>query len=119
MTAVLALLQGTFGKYIIYGVLALALVGGYFGWKWKVKNEARAVFQAEQLKQALKDNEKFRLQMEEIDRNRQAIIDDLNKKNDELEAQNRSITDWIDSEGKKSDRPSSEVLKETIRRFSK
>lgn len=120
MIALIGLLQGPFGKIIMWGLGALSLVGVYFGWKYKIKNEARAQFQAEQLRQALEDNEKFRKQMEEIDRNRQVVIEQLHRTNVELERQNRSITDWLDSEeGRKGDRPSSEILKETIRRMTK
>lgn len=123
IAAILALLEGPFGKLIMYAVGALFIVGSataaYFAWEHKIKVEALLEFNANQLAVSQAENAKFKTQLDAITKNGAAIADQLSQQQAKLDAQSKSINDWLATPAAaKDDRPSSNILKETIRRMS-
>lgn len=123
LTAILALLEGPLGRLIMYAVgaimLCIAAFTGYEVWKNKIENEALAQWNAQQIAQQKADNAQFQQQLQDIEKNAATVEQQLSKQNQALQDQNKSITDYLNSAAaKKSDRASSAILKETIRRMS-
>lgn len=124
MIAILAFLESPLGRLAMYGVMALFIaggtVGGYFYWKHTVKMEALAEYNAHQLAQAKADNDRFQKQLEELQKNGDAMSKKLDQQAAALQQKNKKIIDWLNSPEvkKKGDAPASDLLKETIRRLS-
>jgi disulfide bond formation protein DsbB len=124
MGFLVSLLAGPLGKIVMYIVGGLMLIGtvtgGYFIWKHNVKAQAVQEFNTKQLEQVNKDNQIFKNQMEQILKSQADIVKSVKTQQESIDAQSDSINDYLNTdEAKKSDRPSSELLKETIRRMSK
>ena len=69
-----------------------------------------------QLEQVVKDNNEFRIKLKGLEEANKQILLKLEKKNDKVIEKHTDVTRYIVSpEGQKTDRESSEVLKETVR----
>lgn len=119
MVAILALLEGPFGKLIMWGIGLLVFAGvtfgGYMEWKHKVQLEALVEFNAKQAAQAKADNTKFQTQLDTINKNATTIQTTLDKNATDQAARDKAVTDYLDTV---KDQPSSDILKETIKRLS-
>jgi uncharacterized protein HemX len=123
MLALLAFFESPLGKlagYAIMIVLAIGVtVGGYFVWRNHIQNQAMQVFNQQQMEQATKDRADFQKKLQQIDTLQNQILDNLQKQIDTAKNESDAIQEYLDSDQAKSiDRPSSEILKETIRRLS-
>ena len=111
--------MGRIQLYIIGGILLFgALTGFYYHWRQGIEREALLEYNQKQLEQNIADQEAYRVKMQLI----QKAQDELIKKNTEdkkvFEEKMNSARDYLDSaEAKKSDRPASEVLKETVKKL--
>ncbi len=123
MMALIAFLGSPFGKIVgwIVGALLLAGIatGGYFLWKNQVENRVLYEYNLKQAEQAAKDRAEFIEKIKEITIAQEEILEQLRQKNQESNALKDSIDEYLQSEeANQYDRPSSEILKETIRRLS-
>lgn len=83
------------------------------------KQVALQQYNITQLEQNVKDKQLFIEQQQAIFKNRDEEIDLLEKQKQALENKLKAIESEIDVEvGKGNDRPSSDILKETIRKLS-
>jgi hypothetical protein len=109
-------------RIYIYAIIAVvvfgALTGTYYSWRKSIERQALLEFNQKQLEQTMADQAEFRRKMQEIAEKQEAIL----KKNDEdrraFEDKIKGAQTFIESEeARKSDRPASELLKETIKRL--
>jgi len=109
-------------RIYIYAVIAVvvfgALTGTYYSWRKSIERQALLEFNQKQLEQTIADQAEFRRKMQEIAEKQEEIL----KKNDEerraFEDKIKGAQTFIESEeAKKSDRPASDLLKETIKRL--
>ena len=112
-----------FNKYIVYGVLALlatAFLTAYvLMWKASIRREALLEFNNNQLERTIKDQETFITNLKTLNESQKKIIAETQKRNEEISKQLADIEIYLNSEeAKKNDRPSSVVIRETIRRLS-
>lgn len=122
MLALLAFFESPLGKlagYVIIAILAAGvLFGGYYAWKVHVQNQAMQEFNQKQTEQADKDRKVFEEKMQKIEAVQNQILGNLQKQLDTVNEQSDILQDYLDSdEAKASDRESSAVLKETVRRL--
>lgn len=105
--------------YVIGAALFLAVViGGYYYWKGSVRDQALEDFNKKQIEQVLKDAADFRNKMNEVVKNQDFIIASKDIQIKELEKKISEINDYLDSpEVKKTDRPASDILKNTVRKL--
>ena len=83
------------------------------------KQSALQQYNINQLQQNVKDKDLYIQKMEEINKSKNKIVSDLYVERDKLEKKLKDIESSIDIEvGKGNDRPSSNILKETIRKLS-
>jgi Tfp pilus assembly protein PilN len=105
-------------KYAMYAMAALALVGIYFAWKNNVEQAALMEYNQKQMEQVIHDQQLFQQKMDEVQNNQKAIVEDLAKKNDELTQKLTDLNTFLDStEAKKEDKPSSTLLRSTIKQL--
>lgn len=109
-------------KIAIYGAIILVASGLLITAKIQYDNSIRRqqtqALEIRQLKQTLAEKEKFIKSKAAIEEFYKNIIEDISKKNKELNAKVDDITEYLNSkEAETLDRPSSEILKETIRRL--
>ena len=109
-------------RLYIYAIIAVvvfgALTGTYYSWRKSIERQALLEFNQKQLEQTMADQAEFRRKMQEIAEKQEAIL----KKNDEdrraFEDKIKGAQTFIESEeARKSDRPASDLLKETIKRL--
>jgi Flp pilus assembly protein TadB len=109
-------------RIYIYAVIAVvvfgALTGTYYSWRKSIERQALLEFNQKQLEQTIADQAEFRRKMQEIAEKQEEIL----KKNDEerraFEDKIKGAQTFIESEeARKSDRPASDLLKETIKRL--
>lgn len=122
MQFILALITSGSVKYIVYLILAVALgTGLYFSYQSRLEVERQnALYQynINQLEQLVKDKEKQIQQLTQINKDKDDAVALLQKQQKELEDKFKSIESNIDVEtGKGNDRPSSNILKNTIRKL--
>lgn len=123
MLALLAFFESPLGKLAGYAIIALlsagVIFGGYYAWKVHVQNQAMQEFNQKQADQAEKDRKVFAEKMQKIEAVQNQILGNLQKQIQAANEQQDMIQDYLDSdEAKASDRESSEILKETVRRLS-
>lgn len=123
MLALLAFFESPLGKLAGYVIIALlsagVIFGGYYAWKVHVQNQAMQEFNQKQAVQAEKDRKVFEEKMQKIEAVQNQILGNLQKQIQAANEQQDMIQDYLDSdEAKASDRESSAILKETIRRLS-
>ena len=102
------------GSIILLGTLS----GIYYSWRKGIERAALDEYNQKQLEQYIKDQEEFRKKMEDI----KTEQDELRKKNEEdkkeFDVKIDKARDYVNSEeAKKSDRPASVILKETIKKL--
>lgn len=117
---------GLFGgsKVIIYVFIAFTVVGSclgiYYAWKRDVERQALMEFNQRQMEQSLKDQQEFMKKQEKISRAQQEAARELVEENQKISRKIGSVTGYLSSaDAKKSDRPASDVLKNTIEQLSK
>src|SRR5256885_7474798 len=105
--------------YIVgFLIIAALVVGGYLYWKHNVTTTAQLKFNNQQLEQTIKDQQEFIDQTKKINDDQNQIIIDLNKTNAELALKLKDVDDFLNSpDAEKSNRESSDVIKETIKRL--
>lgn len=113
-----------FNKYIVYAIIAaiaIAILTTYvIMWKASIRQQALLEFNNKQLEQIIKDQQTFLKQMNEVNEKQKQILQDLTKKNDELNSKLTDIESYLNSEeSTKDNRESSNVLKETFRQLGK
>lgn len=122
ITSIVSFLMSPIGRMVGMGVGALLLVGVLLG-LYKLHNdsirrEALAVYNRTQLKQLLKDQRDFISKMNELSELQKRTIADLQKQNDMLNTKLGVVDTYLSSqEARNADKPSSEVLKNTIRQL--
>lgn len=102
--------------YLIFGMIVFgSIMTTYYVWKQGIKREALLEYNQRQLEQTLKDKEELLKTQEDLNRAREQTLRELEKENEKLSEQLDSISEYLDSaDAKKSDRPSSLVIKRTI-----
>lgn len=113
----LGLLGGS--KILVYLFVSMFLFGSvtttYYVWRRAIKREALMEYNQRQLEQTIKDKEELLKAQEDVNRAREQALKDLETENQKLNEQLGSITEYLDSaDAKKSDRPSSLVIRKTI-----
>ncbi len=122
ITSIVSFLMTPIGRMVGMGVGALLLVGVLLG-LYKLHNdsirrEALAVYNRTQLEQLLKDQRDFISKMNELSELQKRTIVDLQKQNDMLNTKLSVVDTYLSSqEARNADKPSSEVLKNTIRQL--
>ena len=106
-------------KIAIYIILAVMFIGSltatYLSWVSSIKHEALIEFNQEQIKKSAKEQQDFMIAQKEIFGNQQASIQQLLEQNSKLTNKINNINTFLSSDiAKKSDRPSSDVLKKTL-----
>ena len=109
-------------KYVIYALVIVGVVVGSFifirTWENDIKKSALNDFNNKQLEQVIKDQNKFQVQLEQLNKSQQAIVDDMNIQNQSLVNKLNTVTTYLDSnQAKKDNRSSSTVLKNTIKKL--
>lgn len=109
-------------KPLAYVLLMLAISGGgwyaYHHWVHNIQQTQIKEDNTKQLEQMAKDIKALQDKTNALDDANTAILDQLNKKNVAVRETHDKIGAYIASpEARKSDRESSEILKETIRRL--
>jgi 2,4-dienoyl-CoA reductase-like NADH-dependent reductase (Old Yellow Enzyme family) len=101
-------------------VIALGLVyAAYNHFVDGVKEGQKTEDQNIVYKQALEDIETLKKKTDALDEAQSAIIIQLNKKNETVITKQETVRTYLQSEeARKSDRPSSDVIKETVRKLS-
>jgi hypothetical protein len=105
--------------YAIIAVVVLGtLTGTYYSWRKSIERQALLEYNQKQLEQNMADQAEFRRKMQEIAEKQEEIV----KKNAEdrkaFEDKISNAQTYIDSEEvRKSDRPASNILKETVKRL--
>lgn len=105
--------------YIICIVLGTGiLAGGYFIWKHNVQATAQLKFDNEQLKQVIAEQDEFIKQSKAIAESQDQFLKDLTAQNENLNANLKNLDDFLNAPLTiQQDRPSSAILKETIRQL--
>ena len=109
-------------KVIIYiaGMVLIVglIVGGYLYWKHDVQANADLQLENVQLKQTIADQQNYITQLNAINAANQQSITDLQTANTQVNAQLKSVEDYLyNPSTAKDDRPSSVILQETIRQL--
>jgi Flp pilus assembly protein TadB len=106
-------------KIVIYLVLALVVSGAigaaYLGWKHNIEQQVVLELNQRQLEQTQKDQQEFIRQQQEISDRQRAIARDMEQRNRSLQTRIDATNRFINSpQAAASDRPASDVLKQTI-----
>lgn len=119
----LAWLSKPFVSIALKALLVVGLLGGAYGiyhhFVSGIQKTQQVVDQNAQLTQALKDIDDLKKKTDALDSAQADMIVQLNAKNTAVKTKQNTIQNYINSPAaQKSDRPSSDVLKETVRRLS-
>jgi len=117
------IITGFFSRYAIYmwlgGIIIAIATSGIMMWEHTIKQEAQLEFNNLQLQQVLDQQQKFISDMQKINDNQKNVLQDLNTQNNELQAHISNIESYLAStQAKKDSRPSSTVIKNTIKKLS-
>jgi len=123
MNILLSLITSGGIKWLSILILVTGLVVGLYSKHRQIvdleKQSALQQYNINQLQQNVKDKDLYIQKMEEINKSKNKIVSDLYVERDKLEQKLKEIESSIDIEvGKGNDRPSSNILKETIRKLS-
>jgi len=110
-------------KWITIFLIFLGISGGLYVKHRQIveleKQTALQEYNIRQLEQSLKDKDKFIEQQQTISKNKDEALTKLEIQKEALNNKLKTIESAIDVEvGKGNDRPSSDILKETIKRLS-
>ena len=116
------LLSGS--KIIVFIIIGMTLIGSIFGiyyaWKRDIERQALMGFNQKQMEQSLKDQQEFLKNQEQISRAQQEAAKNLLEENQKINRQLGSVSTYLNSaDAKKSDRPASDILKNTIEELKK
>jgi uncharacterized protein YoxC len=115
-TLILSLLKPYLTKILVGLAVLVAVVGLYFSWKKAIEAQATLKYNQKQLEQIQKDQQDFLKKMQEIADIQNNLVEDLKKSNAVVEKKTADIITYLNSDAaKKSNRPASELLKQTIR----
>ena len=109
-------------RIYIYAIIAVVvfgtLTGTYYSWRKSIERQALLEFNQKQLDQTIADQAEFRRKMQEIADKQEQIIKKSNEDRKVFEDKITGTQSYIESdEARKSDRPASNLLKETIKRL--
>ena len=111
-------------KIIVFIIIGMTLIGSIFGiyyaWKRDIERQALTGFNQKQMEQSLKDQQEFLKNQEQISRAQQEAAKNLLEENQKINRQLGSVSTYLNSaDAKKSDRPASDILKNTIEELKK
>ena len=123
MNILLSLISSGALKWLSILILVGGLVSGLYMKHRQIVNLEKQValqqYNINQLEQNVKDKELFIEQQQTIFKNRDEAVEKLESQKQALENKLKAFESHIDVEvGKGNDRPSSDILKETIKRLS-
>ena len=109
-------------KYVIYGIAAAIIIGAFstfvLMWKHEVEVAAKLEFNNKQLQLTLIEQAKHLEEMNQLAADKDKIIQQMNYDNDLLTKRVTNIQTYLASEeAKKSDRQSSIILKNTVKKL--
>ena len=116
-SSVISNASGFFSKPLVYVfiILGLIILGLYYVNAKDIKNIALMEYNREQLEQNIKDQQELIKQQQAINEEQRLITKQLVEQNQKLSTKITSINSFLNSDAaKKSDRPSSDVLKKTV-----
>lgn len=122
ITAILGLLTGPFGKLITY-VLGIISVLGILGTVYltivhNAKREQAEKDQRAAMEQVIKNQNQFIADTKALLNDQKQITDDLNSQIKTIQSSNGKLDDFLNAAStSKDDRPSSSILKETIKQL--
>ena len=124
-SSIVNFLSGSLGKRIIAFVVASGLLGSilfqfYQVYVDSIKKQALIDWNQRQTEQVIKDQQDLIHKMDEIQKLQDTVFQSVKQLQDEkLDEKINTIKEYLKSvAAKKNNRPSSEVLKETIKRLS-
>lgn len=104
---------GPFGKWILIGLAAITI---YFWWEGNVRSRALLEFNQSQMEEVIKNQQELRQKLDDVRQVQDQILENEKQFKQNLDKKLSGITGFLASdEAKKLDRPSSEVLKRTIK----
>ena len=111
-------------KIALYLIIATFLSGAlgtaYYVWKKNIEHAALLEFNQKQMQQTLKDQQKFIEQQQQISDQARSAVQEMKNNNVTLRNKIMGINNYLDNSSKSGgDKPSSEVLKETVRRLKR
>lgn len=113
MGAILGFFSTDLGKYILIGAAALGL---YFWWQNTIEQNALLRFNQSQMEEVVKNQKKVAEALSDIRQIQDQIIENEKQFKQNLDKKLSGINDFLNSEeAKKLDRPSSEILKRTVK----
>ena len=106
------------GRIQLYVAAAVALVGIYFFWKHNVEQQALMEYNQKQLEQSIEDQKKMREALDDIGKKQAEIIRQSEEDKKAYEQRLSVVNDYLDSkEVRVSDRPASDILKNTVKQL--
>ena len=106
------------GRIQLYIAAALAITGIYFFWKHNVEQQALMEYNQKQLEQSIADRNKMKEDLVAINQKQEEIIRKSEEEKKAYEIKIDSIGSYLNSkEVKSEDRPSSDVLKQTVKQL--
>ena len=107
------------GLYAVGALLAAGVLFGiYYSWKSNIEYTALLEYNQKQLEQSLKDQEALKKKLSDIEKKQAEIIKQTEEDRRLYEEKMKSVDEYLGSlEARKADRPSSDVLKETVKKL--
>lgn len=107
------------GIYLFIGMMLIGSVtAAYYGWKRSVEQQALMEFNQKQMEQTLRDQQEFMKKQKVIADQQASAAAEMAEQNRKLSQKISSVGSYLNSaDAKSQDRPSSEVLKRTIRQL--
>lgn len=114
-----ALISSFVSRNFIYGLVAavLATIVGIFihNYNETIRQAALAEYNLKQAEQTINDQNKFIEEMQNINKDKEKIVNDLIKQRESVEQSLRDIEERIRKNPKSADREASDLLKQTIK----
>lgn len=114
-----ALISSFVSRNFIYGLVAavLATIVGIFihNYNETIRQAALAEYNLKQAEQTINDQNKFIEEMQNINKDKEKVVNDLIKQRESVEQSLRDIEERIRSNPKSADREASDLLKQTIK----
>lgn len=99
--------------------LITLIITSVAAWKREVKRDALLEWNKTQLETVLNEQKKYDAAMKDVAENQAALLEAMTLKNQELQTSLGDLQVYLDSkETAKADRPSSPILKETVKQLS-
>lgn len=107
------------GIYAIGALLAAGVIFGiYYTWKSNIERTALLEYNQKQLEQAIKDQNELKRKIQLLEGIQVAIIKQTDEDRKLYEDKMKSVDEYLQSlDARKADRPSSSVLKNTIKQL--